>query len=211
MIRGLDLVQVLAVSLSFAAGILIVIGVARADGGNTIAAPSEEAHTIATNGQALARAVGEPSTPFGAEGEPVTEVAGVSCELDPLSQDATSGDVLEAWNSSVVSAGEACVAPFADTLGSAWLMTDAELSIFGADGSLYEFANVEGPLESLSIFLVVEDSLNGEAAELGALIDTVWGAETIDWSMPCDETERSWSGSVSSDALAIEIVNCVEA
>ncbi len=210
---GFNLVQVLAVGLSFVAGILIVMGVVASDVDDNAFAPSEEAHAIVGEGEVVARAVGDPDTPFRADSgtDIVAEVAGVTCETQELTERATSLDVLEAWNSAVVAAGDACVAPFGDTLGLAWEMTDAEVSIFGSFGSLYEFSNTQGPVDALSIFLVVEDSLNNEVDELRSLIDSVWGTGTVDWENDCSETSASWSGLVAPDGLAIELANCTNA
>lgn len=207
--ESFSLMQIFAITMSFIAGILIVVGVASAGSDSTALGPSEAAHSIPSG--ELARAVGEPSNSNEGEDTVVAEVAGVTCEVERLAEDATSAAVLDAWNSAVESPGDACAAPFAETLGSAWVMTDAELSIFGEEGSLYEFTNSDGPVNGLTIFLLEEDASNDEAGQLQALIDSVWGADTIDWERNCTSTDSPWSGLMSPDGLAIEVSRCSDA
>lgn len=207
--EGFSLVQVFAIGLSFIAGIAIALGVVNAGGEQTASGPVAEAHTVDVD--EIARAVVEPETPFEMEDDVVVEVAGVVCEVAQLTEGASSPDVLAAWNTAVESSSDACEAPFADTLGSDWVMTDAALSIFGVEGSLYEFSNSEGPVGKLTISLLVEDSLNGEANQLQSLISTIWPADSIDWERNCDSTDSAWSGLISPDGLLIEVTNCATA
>ena len=197
--KGLGLIDVVALTLSFAAGILIVTGLLNL--GNEDVGGGEDQ---------LARSVGEPATPFEAEdsSDVGVEVAGVVCEVQQLGEQGSPTDVVALWNLAVVSQGDECSAPFADSLGPSWEMTDTELSVFGPVGSVYEFANTGGVVSGLRISLVPEDVLGNELADLGALIDTVWGAETIDWANGCDVTPSSWSGDVVEDPLRIELTRC---
>lgn len=195
--KGLRIVDVVVLTLSFAAGILIVTGLLN----------------LGSESSDFAREVGEPEASFSAEDsveadvEVGVEVAGVVCDVTQLSEDATSFDVLELWNSAIISEGDACTAPFADSLGPAWEMTDAELSIFGPIGSLYEFSN-GSVVEGLRISFTVEDTLNDEPNAIGSLIDTIWGPETVDWANGCDVSPSTWSGSSAADGLTIELTRC---
>lgn len=192
--KGLGIIDVLALTLSFAAGILIVTGILNLG-------------SQGTNEQ-LARAVGEPATTAEVADDIGVEVAGVVCEVQALSESATSAEALELWNAAVSSVGDECTPPFAASLGDAWTMTDAELSVFGPVGSVYEFANTGGVLSGFRISLAPEDAAGNELSDLGALIDTVWGPETIDWANGCDVSPSTWSGQAAVDGLTIELARC---
>ncbi len=194
--HDLDMTKLFILSMSFFVGVIITV-VALGVFANEPVRGAAASQRIDT--EDLARTVGEPGI--------AVEVAGIQCEAPQrTAEDRTPEGLLSLWNETVQSSGDECTPAFDAALGSEWLLSQPMLTVFNDSGSLYEVEITDDVVTGVAIYLVPTDA--PRSADLQALLTTLWGAENVDWSRSCGDTDRPWSGLAVTDGLYLEVTSC---